>query len=622
MKNCLLAVIGLTLAASAAPVKSSIAPDPARVKQIAAWLPPEPHAPGAPITNRAAWARLAALPEAKTIIRQAEKLLKAPVPELPDDLYLECSRTGNRSHYQRPYSLRVNQFQTLLLAECLENRGRFLPALRERLAAFAAERSWTMPAHDLRLTNFNRTGLTIDLGSSDRAWFLALALDWLGDRVSPELRARVASEIRRRVLDVYLAAVHANNVKGNWWIQGDNNWNAVCHAGVVSAALTLLPSRDERAEIVAAAEKANAAFLAGFTPDGYCSEGMGYWNYGFGHEMLMALTLRAATGGKLDLVAGEKPRRVAAYAAAYLIEPRLCPAFADGGGVPDILNWAFMRQIWPDLVPSDAPASPLLSGTASDVSLRAFGQNPGPAAAPKPAALPIRSWFPDAQVLICRPAPGSAALPFGLGLKGGHNDEHHNHNDVGSYTLALGGTEMAGDPGGEVYTRRTFSKDRYVSQVLNSFGHPVPVVAGKLQPTGRAYAAKVLRTSFTPERDEIELDLTGAYAVQELQSLRRTFSYDRSGRALTITDSVRFAKPCAFSDPLVTHLGFERSPDPARVGLTNATRRASVAIAVQGSPYDLEETLLDNPGRPASRRLAVTLRQPVTAATVTFTFRP
>jgi len=30
----------------------------------------------------------------------------------------------------------------------------------------------------------------------------------------------------------------------------------------------------------AAAEKYVENFLAGFTPDGYCSEGLGYWNYG------------------------------------------------------------------------------------------------------------------------------------------------------------------------------------------------------------------------------------------------------------------------------------------------------------------------------------------------------
>ncbi|MDB6028847.1 MAG: hypothetical protein JWM68_5070, partial [Verrucomicrobiales bacterium] len=49
------------------------------------------------------------------------------------------------------------------------------------------------------------------------------------------------------------------------------------------------------------------------------------------------------------------------------------------------------------------------------------------------------------------------------------------------------------DPGSEVYTGRTFSSNRYESDVLNSFGHDVPVVAGKLQSAGAKHRAIVLR---------------------------------------------------------------------------------------------------------------------------------
>ena len=43
--------------------------------------------------------------------------------------------------------------------------------------------------------------------------------------------------------------------------------------------------------------------------------------------------------------------------------------------------------------------------------------------------------------------PPFAIGRLGVALKGGHNAEHHNHNDVGSYVVALAGTTPLLDPG-------------------------------------------------------------------------------------------------------------------------------------------------------------------------------
>lgn len=621
MQNHLVWVTGVAavaLSTFAAP-KPSLAPDAARVKEIAAWLPKEPHAPGACITNRAAWDKLAALPEAAQIIRSAEKQMTGPIPDLPDKLYLEFSENGNRTHYQDPYFHRISRLDVLLVAECLENKGRFLPAIDRLVQAICAERSWTMPAHDASLSNFKGTRLTIDLGSSYRGWMLAIVADWLGGRLPQETRALVRKEVYRRIFDVYLAAIHANSVAGNWWIRGESNWNAVCNAGVVGAALALVEKPEDRAEFVAAMELCDPSYLAGFTADGYCSEGMGYWNYGFGHELMMGLTVRAATSGRLDLFKGEKIRKIASYAQEFQFQPGHSPYFADGGGSPDAESMSLMRQIWPDLVPSRFDSIPLLAGDCRMIGLRAFGQNPPARGAAAPGDLPIRTWFDNAQVLISRPEPSlQNTHPFSVAIKGGHNAEQHNHNDVGSYTVMLDELEMMGDPGGEVYTRRTFSRQRYESKMLNSYGHPVPVVAGKLQPEGRRYAAQVLETSFTPEKDTLVLDITKAYPVATLKELRRTLVYERKARAVTITDAVTFTEPGTFSDPIVTYRDLIKGANPGVFQLSDAKHKVKVEIAVDGSPWKLEEERFENPDKPSPLRLAVTLEKPVTKAQVQF----
>ena len=396
-------------------------------------------------------------------------------------------------------------------------------------------------------------------------------------------------------------------------MKGENNWNAVCTAGVVFSGLALLDKPEERAEVLAAMEISNPRFISGFTHDGYCSEGMGYWNYGFGHFVAMGLAVREATGGRLDIFKGKKLPRIADYARGFQIQTGCSPFFADGGGAPSPEVWALLRQVYPEAVPADTPPFPLLGGGSDTVALRAFGQEPPPPGN-KDAGLPLHTWFENAQVLLTRSAPSSQP-PFGAAIKGGHNAELHNHNDVGSYTVVLDGLEMMGDPGGEVYTRRTFSSHRYDSKMLNSYGHPVPVVAGQLQPTGRAAAAKVLSDSFEEARDRLELDLTKAYAVPELKTLHRTLVHDRVSRSVEITDSVRFASPQTFSSPLVTYRDVARR-DNATLYLHDDTRCVEVRIEAEGGAWRLEEESIENPGKPSPRRLAVTFEQPVEKARV------
>ncbi len=138
-------------------------------------------------------------------------------------------------------------------------------------------------------------------------------------------------------------------------------------------------------------------------------------------------------------------------------------------------------------------------------------------------------------------------------LKGGHNAEHHNPHDVGSFSVVVGRSMVLCDPGAEVYTARTFSSRRYESQVLNSYGHAVPVLAGRLQQAGARARAVVLEKEFSEARDRVVLALRPAYAVEGLKQMERTFVFQREGgTGLTVRDRVAFAKPETFETALLT----------------------------------------------------------------------
>ena len=236
---------------------------------------------------------------------------------------------------------------------------------------------------------------------------------------------------------------------------------------------------------------------------------------------------------------------------------------------------------------------------------------------------PLRTWFKDGGVLICRPAPGSRTQ-FAAALKGGHNAEQHNHNDVGSFSVVAGKAMVICDPGGEIYTQRTFSPHRYESKVLNSYGHAVPVIAGQLQRPGADARAAVLRADFTDAEDTLVLDIRSAYPVPELQRLERTFVFRRGEpAALTVRDEVAFSVPKSFETALITWGKWKRLSD-RELRITDDGGGVHVKIDTGGEPFTLKaETLNEDvptPGKPV--RLDIALTRPIKSASVVLTITP
>jgi len=588
----------------------------AEIQRIVALLPQRPQGIGPVIGNRAAWEALAALPAMKATLAKAEKALGEPLPVATDELYLEYSRNGSRVGWQEVAFRRRPRLPLFTLAECVENRGRFLPGIHKIISVLSAERTWVMPAHDGDLANFRGERVDIDLASSSVAWQFATVNWLLGGVLDAATAKSMRGEVERRALQPYRDML-AGRREPNWWLSTTNNWNAVCLAGVTGAALAQVEDRQERAGFVAAALQYSKNFLAGFTPDGYCSEGVGYWNYGFENFVYLAETIRHATGGGIDLLAEPAARAPSLYGKRIEIIGGVCPAFSDChvGAKPS-------RQLVAHLGQRLKFAMPLKElERLSTLAELLFAY---PAAAPcggseaQQQAAPLRDWFADAGVYIGRPAAGGR---FGVALKGGHNDEHHNHNDVGSYTIVLGSREVLLDPGVEVYTARTFSKRRYDSKLLNSYGHSVPRVAGRLQETGREAQATVLQSTFADGSDELLFDLRRCYAEPTLLSLTRRFVYRRGEpAALEVSDEVKFSSPQAFETALVTRGACVIEPEGTLIVREGGE---AVRVTIEAScAYRLEITHIHENAPVHPHRIGIVLESPVTAGTITVRVEP
>jgi hypothetical protein len=245
-----------------------------------------------------------------------------------------------------------------------------------------------------------------------------------------------------------------------------------------------------------------------------------------------------------------------------------------------------------------------------------------PAAEPWPGPGP-RTWFEQAGIFIARPGDRPKCR-LAVGLKGGHNAEHHNHNDVGSYVVVVGSRPVLVDPGSEVYTARTFSLRRYDSKVLNSFGHPVPRVAGQLQRTGKEAQGRVLRTDFTPDADTIAFDISSCYEVPALQKLKRTFVYSRRAAGmLTVTDEATFSTPQDFGTAVIT-FGKWQQLAPDRLRIEDRDQAVEVAIQVTGGEFTIqaEEIHEDLTAKRPPTRLGINLTKPATQCKISLKIIP
>lgn len=525
---------------------------PERVQQIAAMLPAEPAGFGPPCSDRVAWRSASSRYDSS--VGAAQELIKSPIPPWVDNDYLEFSRKGTRPKGEAMLRARDGQLSTLVLAECSDWRGRFLPRIAEQLDVISGQKSWTLPAHDGKLENFDGTRYFVELNSAALGHVVAETLYLLGDKLPADTRKRAMDALNLRIFEPTRRLIAGKDHE--FWLDAASNWNAVCWNGVASAALTVLPSIQERAYFAAAAELYSEGYLRSYTPSGYAEEGIGYWGYGFDAYEDLREQLWLSTKGKVDLYNNEQARKAALFPFQFQMLPNVYADFADArfGTKPDAYLMARIDYIF-NLGLHTAPEATNLTGNLPDAILKVFPlpsrvtQQQGPVG--YDALIGLHTYYPDAGVLVDRPgAGGRLAITIKAGGNGGHS-----HNDIGSYAIGLNGTQPVGDPGGPLaYNATTFSSTRFQSKLLNSFGHPVPEIDGVLQLDATKVSAAVLSTSFSPEKDQIAIDLSHAYSNDKLTGLVRTMTYRRGGRgSVDIQDSFRLAGPVEVEESFPTH---------------------------------------------------------------------
>ncbi len=296
----------------------------------------------------------------------------------------------------------------------------------------------------------------LDVGEMTLA--LAIGYDWLYDLLTPAQRESIARAIIEKGIKPSYQGKH-------WWINGGNNWNPVCHAGLIAGAIAVAELEPELAKktVERAVKGVPRSMKPSYSPEGAYPEGPMYWSYGSEFNTCLIALLENAFGSDFGLCGMPGFQRTGDYIQAVTAPSGYWFNYADcspkrGSSFAMIyLAARFDRPDW-----FDAAERKLLRQYASARPKRYQDhynrmlplallyldlpeqETPGPLA-----------YYSGAKSLIpiAIHRSGHGAKDAWLGVKGGYPAGPHGHMDGGSFVYESQGCRWAIDLGMENYTK-------------------------------------------------------------------------------------------------------------------------------------------------------------------------
>ena len=487
------------------------------------------------------------------IIQNATQYIGYKWPNLPATLFLDFTRTGTRKSFETLVFERRDVLTNLVLAECLENKGRFLDDIVNGIWFINEESFWGLPAHiDDALPDINNP--YVDLFAAETGSLLSWTYYFLRsklDSVSPIIGQRISYEVDKRIL----APVLTRN--DFWWMGFGsdrlNNWNPWIISNWLTCALIMEKNPEKKKQHIEKSIRCLDFFLNQYPDDGGCDEGTSYWGRAGGSLFDCLYLLYDASGKSFNVFNNQLVKNIGTYLTYMHIDKKYFVNFGDGSPI---------AHISADVVYNYGK----LIGNSSLQKLGAFAANQNKTiedggglhenlyhqlismflenellSADTEVSSPLVSWLPDLQVFTARDEQ-SSGKGFFIAGQGGHNAESHNHNDVGNFIVYYDGKPVLIDVGVGTYTQKTFSPQRYEIWTMQSAFHNTPIINGQMQSAGREYAAKDVQFKTADGQVSFSLDLADAYPKEaNIVYWKRNLQYKRKS-SIQLTDDYQISK--------------------------------------------------------------------------------
>jgi hypothetical protein len=410
----------------------------------------------------------------------AEKEMDYDWPIIKATDFMAYRLTGERKSMEDVHFDRRNHLVLFALAELKENKGRFLPQLVNGLFAICEESFWGVSAHFLDYKNtppyLPAIEPYIDLFASETAEHIASITAVLKKPLlnfCPAIIERVEYELDRRIKTPY-------ETHNDFWWMGNitpnvNNWNPWILSNVLTVFLLTEKNQKRMASAIGKMFTEVQKYYDTLPSDGGCDEGPLYWTRAGACLFEFVYQLKLASSGKIDLGANEKFVKIGSYYKKAHVSADLFVNVADahptGLGVCIPLAFAygmatenkeFMNFCAHVYSQRTSKGNPLSHENRTFRRLIFCSRS----------ISEIERWnvtHPIHDTVEILPIMQLATVRKGdmiLSAKGGHNNESHNHNDVGSFTLYDNTTPVLVDVGIGTYTRDTFDESTRYTKIL------------------------------------------------------------------------------------------------------------------------------------------------------------
>ena len=421
-----------------------------------------------------------------------ELLRDRKMPELTEELFSLYEKTGNRLIYENEYFERRRFLAVFGLLSIWYERPEDIRKLEAVIKEICKEETWALPAHvNRREADWQRT---VDLFASETGQTLAQIVSMLKGKLDGELAEQVRSLVIYRLLDSYM-----EKERGAWrWEAMANNWVAVCAGSLGSMALYLLQDEPEKQKrIIERVLDTLPDYLGGMCEDGACPEGLSYFTYGMVYYTGFARQLEEYTKGAVRLMEQDKVHRIARFQQTCYLTEGITVSFSDGNSrdryrlgltcyLAETVNGVEIPSLSAAMDFEDDHCYRFMGNYQDDCWVQRYLEK-CEAEGELSEGQETKQWFtllPDAQWAVWKNDG------IGMALKGGHNGEPHNHNDVGSFLFAADGEVFLSDLGCGEYTKEYFADStRYGLLCNRSLGHNVPILNEQEQKCGREFGA-------------------------------------------------------------------------------------------------------------------------------------
>ena len=490
------------------------------------------------------------------LIKQGEKYLNYSYPGIQAVDYMAFCRTGNRVDYETLFFTRRYALNILVIAECVEHKGRFLDDIINGIFALCEESGWQLPAHNSYIRDTPQTILpdksrpVLDLFACETGALLAVIHYLLKqelDQVSPVICKRIRDELKERIYLPYLN-------EHFWWMgKGDEpmlNWTPWCTQNVLLSVFLLseedLLSDEEKFAVFIKAAESCDYFIKDYGEDGCCDEGAQYYRHaGLCLFLAMEVLNQVTDGAFEELFQWQKVKNIASYILNVHVDDKYyfnfadCSPIAGRAGVREYLFGKHTGQ--PELSRFAVGDFQLSQGHlfTDDINqINLFYRMLAIYRYREIMSLPVSESVRHPDIFY--PSVGLFLVhsdTFSLAVKAGHNGDNHNHNDTGSLTLYRNGKPLFVDIGVESYTAKTFSSQRYEIWTMQSGYHNLPTLNGLDQMDGADYRATSVDASIEGDTPTISMELTTAYPLEDTSlSYVRRVTLDKEKDRVIVED--------------------------------------------------------------------------------------